>query len=180
MPQRNSWENNGKRWDERDGKRPRDSRDQLDDLGDFVRRVAQKVRDDRKQLQDENDVLRKRLREENGGLHDRLKRTQDELNKRTAEVAVYETKLEHASKACKSMVETAFGPLIGLDSASNGGPNASGAQEAEPEVPNTSNGVVLPEGPGEAARTPTEAADDTPGPVPETLKDDSRCASPSL
>ena len=195
MPPRNSgpWEHHQwKRWD--DGKRTRDTRDASDpfaEIDDVIRRAAGQVRDGRNKLKEENEILRKRLREENGSLHDRLTKAQNELTARTQEVAVLETKLAHceqnASKRWRSMFETAFGTLIDLDShgsSSDGAPNASTPQEAgqPPESQENSSEVqmapvVLPEGegPGEAARTPTELADEPEG---EALK--GRCDSPSL
>ena len=49
-------------------------------------------------MEKDNEQLRKRLRDENGALHDRFKKTQEELTRKTQEVAVLETKLMHSEQ----------------------------------------------------------------------------------
>ena len=81
MPsQRNPWETNGshwKRWDDGAKRGGRDKDDIFDELGEMIKRAGRQAADLRK----ENEVLRKRLREENGHLHSQLKKTQEELTR---------------------------------------------------------------------------------------------------
>ena len=127
-------------------------------------------------------------------MHDQLKRTQEDLSKKTAEVAILETKLSHseqnAAKKMRMIIENVYGELSNaIGSVSDSLPDGDAARDAEQPAGNQSNSgeaplasVVLPEGeegPGEAARTPTEVADEADG---EALKGDphARGGSPSI
>ena len=188
MPPR-SWENHQwqQRWD--DGKRGGRDPDPFEELDAAIRRVARSEKEKRSRLEKENEHLRKRLRDENGS-HERYRKTQEELTRKTQEVAILETKLSHSernsAKKVRCILESVWGELSAIGSVSDAeGETPQGAvpQQETPKAPEDVAGsaVVLPEGPGEAAPgTPTETADDMPAPVRDTLKDESQGASPSL